>query len=155
MTAEVLRSVAALQPLMLNLLNGGITLARESPLLMYSFELLNEVLMKRVWVAVLALAAITSWGMTLEEARQKVPELNGLSDESALNVIHEVYYPHMNKADLAARLGVKQSDSKAPKPKLGPIDQWRYESCQKDAAQAPTVLGVNTGLRLCREKFGQ
>ena len=103
----------------------------------------------------LALAAITSWGMTLEEARQKIPELNGLSDESALNVIHAVYYPHMNKADLAARLGVKQSDSKAPNRKLSPLDQWRYESCQKEAAQAPTVLGVNTGLRLCREKFGQ
>jgi hypothetical protein len=122
---------------------------------MYSFELFSEVLMKRFWVAMLALAAVASWGMTLDEARKKIPELSGLSDESALNVIHEVYYPHIDKADLAARLGVKLSDSKAPKPKLGPIDQWRFESCQKEAAQVPTVLGVNTGLRLCREKFGQ
>lgn len=106
-------------------------------------------------MAMMALGAMTSWGMTLEEARKKIPELNGLSDESALNVIHEVYYPHIDKADLAARLGVKQSDSKAPKPKLSPLDQWRYESCQKEATQAPTVLGVNTGLRLCHEKFGQ
>jgi hypothetical protein len=111
--------------------------------------------MKRVWVAMMALVAMTSWGMTLDEARKKIPELSGLSDESALKVIHQVYYPHMDKADLAARLGVTQSDSKAPKPKLGPIDLWRFESCQKEAAQAPTVLGVNTGLRLCREKFGQ
>ena len=122
---------------------------------MYPFELLNEVLMKRVWVAVLALAAITSWGMTLEEARRKIPELNGLNDEAALNVIHEVYYPHMDKADLAARLGVKQSDSKAPKPKLGPIDQWRYDSCRSDAAKAPTPQGVIQGMQVCREKFGQ
>ena len=111
--------------------------------------------MKRFWVAMMALAVMASWGMTLDEARKRIPELSGLSDESALNVIHEVYYPHMNKADLAARLGVKKSDSKAPNPKLSPLDQWRYESCQKEAAQAPTVLGVNTGLRLCREKFGQ
>ncbi len=111
--------------------------------------------MKRVWMAMIALAALSSWGMTLDDARKKIPELAGLSDDVALNVIHKVYYPHMDKADLAARLGVTQSDSKAPKPKLGPIDLWRFESCQKEAAQAPTVLGVNTGLRICREKFGQ
>jgi hypothetical protein len=111
--------------------------------------------MNRFWVAMMALAAVTGWGMTLDEARKKVPELAGLSDESALNVIHKVYYPHMDKSDLAARLGVKLPDLKTPKPKLGPIDQWRYDSCQKEAAQAPTVLGVNTGLRLCSEKFGQ
>jgi len=109
----------------------------------------------RVGVAILALSALNSWGMSLAEVRQKLPELSGLSDESALNVIHEVYYPNMNKADLAARLGVKLLDTKASKPKLGPIDQWRYDSCQKDAALAPTVLGVNKGLRICREKFGQ
>lgn len=155
MPANGLLSVADLKPLMLKVPNDGITVAQPVPLLMYSFESLNEVVMKRVWVAVLALAAMSSWGMTLDEARKNIPELSGLNDESALNVIHQVYYPHMDKADLAARLGVKLPDSKAPKPKLGPIDQWRYESCQKDAAQAPTVLGVNTGLRLCREKFGQ
>ncbi len=39
--------------------------------------------------------------------------------------------------------------------KLGPFDRWRYESCQKEAAQAPTPQGVGVGLRICREKFGQ
>lgn len=38
---------------------------------------------------------------------------------------------------------------------LGPIDSYRYTSCQKDASFAPTPQGVNVGLRLCREKFGQ
>ncbi len=45
--------------------------------------------------------------MNLQDARKKLPELNGLSDESALNVIHEVYYPSMDKAELASRLGYK------------------------------------------------
>lgn len=41
------------------------------------------------------------------------------------------------------------------KKELGPIDSWRYESCQKEAAKAPTELGVRVGTRICREKFGQ
>jgi len=155
MTADVLLSVADLKPFMLKALNDGITVPRVALHLMYSFELSNEVLMNRVGVVILALSAMTCWGMTLDDARKKIPELYGLSDDIALDVIHRNYYPHMDKADLAARLGVKLSESRAPKPKLGPIDQWRFESCQKEAAHAPTVLGVNTGLRLCRERFGQ
>lgn len=58
----------------------------------------------------MALTAMTSWGMTLDEARKKIPELSGLSDESALNVIHQLYYPHMDKADLAARLPDKRCE---------------------------------------------
>lgn len=42
-----------------------------------------------------------------------------------------------------------------PKAKLGAIDRWRYESCQKDATQSPTELGVIRGLGLCRDKFSQ
>lgn len=42
-----------------------------------------------------------------------------------------------------------------PKAKLGAIERWRYESCQKDATQSPTELGVIRGLRLCRDKFSQ
>jgi len=38
---------------------------------------------------------------------------------------------------------------------LGPIDRWRYESCQQDASQAPTQTGVTVGLRICRKKFAQ
>lgn len=43
----------------------------------------------------------------------------------------------------------------APKRELNMIDRWRFESCQRDAAKAPTPQGVNIGMRLCREKFGQ
>lgn len=108
--------------------------------------------MKRIWVAVLGLAAITSWGMTLEEARKKLPILASLDDASFVDAVHQKYYPDMDKTEFSKWVGYTPPP---PKPKLGSIDQWRYESCQKDAAQAPTVLGVNTGLRLCREKFGQ
>lgn len=92
--------------------------------------------------------------MDLNEARKRIPELAGLSDESALDVIHRVYYPDMDKAVLAERLGYKTPTSPAPE-RLGWLDQHRYESCQQDAAKAPTAQGVVAGLRICREKFGQ
>jgi hypothetical protein len=111
--------------------------------------------MKRFWVAIMALAALTSWGMTLEEARKRLPIFASLDDESFVDVVHKKYYANMDKAEFAKFIGYQLPVLPAPKAKLGPIDQWRYETCQKDAAQAPTVLGVNTGLRLCREKFGQ
>ena len=111
--------------------------------------------MKRIWVAVVAFAAMTSWGMTLEEARKRLPILAGLDDESFVDVVHQKYYADMDKAEFSKWVGYKAPVAPAPKPKLSAFDQWRYESCQKDAAQAPTVLGVNTGLRLCREKFDQ
>jgi len=41
------------------------------------------------------------------------------------------------------------------KKELGPIDRWRYQSCQQGASQAPTQQGVTVGLRICREKFAQ
>lgn len=111
--------------------------------------------MKVIWLSMMALAAMTSWGMTLEEARKKLPQFNNLADDSFVDVVHRVYYPNMDKAEFAKSIGYHLPTPTAPKPKLGPIDQWRFESCQKEATQAPTVLGVNTGLRLCREKFGQ
>ncbi len=40
-----------------------------------------------------------------------------------------------------------------PRSELGPIDKWRYESCQQDAATAPTHQGVIVKMRICREKF--
>jgi hypothetical protein len=91
---------------------------------------------------------------TMEEARKRIPELRGLSDESAINVLHQMYYPAMDKGDLAKRLGVTLA-APPEKRKLGPIDQWRYDSCRTDAAKAPTPQGVNAGLLVCREKFGQ
>lgn len=92
--------------------------------------------------------------MDLNEARKRLPELAGLSDESALNVIHQLYYPDMDKAVLADRLGYKAPPLPAPKS-LGWQEQRRYESCQQDAAKAPTPQGVVVGIRICREKFGQ
>ncbi len=90
----------------------------------------------------------------LAETRQKLPELAGLSDESALNVIHRLYYPQMDKGQLASKFCI-QWPSEEAKPKLDPIDQWRYDSCRSDAAKAPTAQGVFAGMQVCREKFGQ
>ena len=111
--------------------------------------------MKRIWVAVVAFAAMTSWAMTLEEARKRLPILASLDDESFVDVVHKKYYADMDKAAFAKFIGYQLPEPPAPKPKLGPIDQWRYESCQTDAAKAPTSQGVFQGMRVCREKFGQ
>ena len=43
--------------------------------------------------------------MNLNDARQRIPELAGLSDTSAIDVIHQVYYPAMDKMELSKRLG--------------------------------------------------
>lgn len=66
--------------------------------------------------------------------------------------------PHNETIDFDGamkRLEAIRPESEPPKPKLGPIDQWRYESCQSAAAKAPTSQGVFAGIRVCREKFGQ
>lgn len=52
--------------------------------------------------------------MNLQEARKVLPELAGLNDQTALSVIHAQYYPDMDKADLASKLGVKLPEPKAP-----------------------------------------
>jgi len=91
---------------------------------------------------------------SMAEIRKRVPELTGLDDERALDVIHQVYYSDIDKADLAKRFGVTIKPPFVPKS-LGPIDSWRYESCQQDASKAPTQYGVNVALGLCRKKFGQ
>jgi hypothetical protein len=48
---------------------------------------------------------------TLADIRAKVPELQGLDDNQALDVIHQVYYPTADKAVLASKLGMQ-----LPKP---------------------------------------
>ena len=57
--------------------------------------------------------------------------------------------------DAASRKFLEGLPSPPPKPALGPIDKWRYESCQQDAATAPTQSGVNIKMRVCRQKFDQ
>lgn len=93
-----------------------------------------------------------STGVSLQDFRQKLPQLSGLSDADALDILHKNYYPTVDKQRMADALGIKLPPSK---PKLGWLDQSRYESCQQDAAKAPTPHGVNVGLRICREKFNQ
>lgn len=44
---------------------------------------------------------------TLDQLRAKLPELQGLDDSQALDVIHQVYYPTVDKGVIADRLGVK------------------------------------------------
>lgn len=83
--------------------------------------------------------------MNLQEARKKLPELNGLSDESALNVIHEVYYPGMNKADLANRLGYKPLEAPVPE-----------RSTMRAVGDLATQFGTGavSGVRMMTDMFG-
>lgn len=93
----------------------------------------------------------------IDQARIKYPSLRGLSDEQALDVIHGAFYADMDKAELARRLGVEMRAKPEPrKPAdLSAFSRWRFESCQQDAAMAPTAEGVRAGMRVCREKFDQ
>jgi hypothetical protein len=52
--------------------------------------------------------------MNLAQARSKLPELNGLDDQSAFELIHQNYYPGWDKAYLAQQLGYQPP---APEPK--------------------------------------
>lgn len=112
--------------------------------------------MKRILAAALSCVVLVAFGqtMTLQEARKKLPLLADLPDDSFVDSVHRLYYPHMDKAELSARLGYTPAPPKMPKI-LGPLDRWRYESCQTDASKAPTPQGVNQGMRVCREKFDQ
>ena len=90
----------------------------------------------------------------IKEIRAKRPEWANLSDDSVVNVVRNLYYPDITKEQMAWEMCVELTPSIQP-AKLGLIDNWRYASCQKEAAQAPTSQGVNVGLRLCKDQFGQ
>jgi hypothetical protein len=95
---------------------------------------------------------------TMAEVRAKIPELHGLDDSSAIRVLRQTYYPEMTVEQISALVCVRGSAEPDRQPaikKLGWLDQRRYESCQQDAAKAPTAQGVAVGVRICREKFGQ
>lgn len=83
--------------------------------------------------------------MDLNEARKRLPELAGLSDESALNVIHQVYYPKMDRAALADRLGFKAAPPPVP---------------ERSMARAAGDLGLQfaggavSGVRMMSDLFG-
>jgi len=95
--------------------------------------------MKRVLVALAACAALGAWGQSSKEPYMAPSPVKPFDDSEFMRRLEKM----------------KEENLEPPTPKLGPIAQWRYECCQKEAAQAPTQFGVTTGLRLCREKFGQ
>jgi hypothetical protein len=95
--------------------------------------------MKRVFAGLLLCSAMGAWGQSSKEPYMAPRPVKPFDDSEFMQRLEKM----------------KEENPALPKPKLGPIDKWRYESCQKEAAQAPTQFGVTTGLRLCREKFGQ
>jgi hypothetical protein len=132
--------------------------------------------MKRVLVAVAACAALGAWGQDItrdqyEKLRTAIAnqsckanpmhagmeiqatlgrfETNIYYGRSALVYLKENKYKDLTIFDLAMHYCIE-----LPKP-LGTIERWRYESCQSDAAKAPTPQGVIQGMRVCRERFGQ
>jgi len=111
--------------------------------------------MKKMMVLVAAsmlVSAAFAQDVSLAQYRAQIPGLFALDDASAVAVIQQVYYPEIPVEQIAAKLGVVMPP---PKPELGMVDKWRYQSCQQDAAEAPTPQGVIIKLRVCREKFGQ
>lgn len=122
--------------------------------------------MKRFFAGLLLCSALGAWGQAIQlppckpgqtnmaEARKRLPILASLDDESFIKVAHETYYSQIPIEKFASYLCVEWPIPDK-RQKLGVIDRWRYESCQTDAAKAPTSQGVNAGLRVCREKFGQ
>jgi hypothetical protein len=100
-------------------------------------------------------SAALAQDVSLAEYRAKIPQLYGLDDASAVAVIQRVYYPEIPVERIAEKLGVVMPPPPPPKQELGMIDKWRYQSCQQDAATAPTQSGINIKMRVCREKFGQ
>ena len=95
----------------------------------------------------------------LEEGRRKMPTLASLDERSFVNVVQEVYYPDMAKAELASRLGVD-----APTDPLnvaltchqlagGSPAEWvateiaRRYNASATAAQDPTLVRTNAAAR--------
>ncbi len=75
------------------------------------------------------------------------PRFELVEDVDPSTLVVERFYDEAARADAA---------EPAWKPReLGSIERWRYTDCQEQAAKAPTEVGVKTGLRLCRERFGQ
>ncbi len=132
--------------------------------------------MKRFLVAAVACAALGAWGQEItRDQHEKLSaavanqsckanskhadmeirsmlgqfESNYYYGRSALVYLKENKYKDLTIFDLAMHYCIE-----LPRP-LGTIEKWRYESCQTDAAKAPTSQGVNAGLRICREKFDQ
>lgn len=91
---------------------------------------------------------------TMTDVRAQRPDWANLSDDSLVNLIRNAYYPENTVDEIAKMLCVELTLPKQLE-KLGPVDSWRYDSCRKEAAHAPTTIGVNIGLGLCKKRFGQ
>lgn len=91
----------------------------------------------------------------ITEIRRENPEWDNLRDDDVVEVLRQVYYKTTPRESIACQIGVFLSPPPPPKPKLGPIDKWRYESCLERAANAPTTYGVNTATQLCKKRFDQ
>lgn len=91
---------------------------------------------------------------TVDEARIQLPQFDHLDDESFVNVVHRRYYSDIPIERFREMLCYTPESPWKPR-ELNMVDRWRYDSCQSDASKAPTPQGVNIGMRLCREKFGQ
>ena len=64
--------------------------------------------MNRVWVAMLACAALgSSWAMSIADVKKAMPELADMNNRQVIDYLHERYYSDMDKSVLAERLGVK------------------------------------------------
>lgn len=74
------------------------------------------------------------------------------TDAQLVQFMHEHEFKKLSLDDVACWMGVKLP---SPPRKLGPIDKWRYDSCRTDATKAPTPMGVNQAMQICREKFEQ
>jgi hypothetical protein len=122
--------------------------------------MLEKVPIRKTVVIFAAFMFLTGFAHALEKCKSSMNaaktqlEMHHLTDEIAFDVIHSNYYKHIPKQDLADFLCYTLPLPFVPKT-LGPIDKWRYQSCQQDAATAPTQPGINIKMRLCREKFGQ
>jgi len=55
--------------------------------------------------------------MNLQDFRQKIPQLNGLSDSDALDVLQKNFYPTVDKQRMADVLGVSLASPEAQSPK--------------------------------------
>ncbi|MGC3944590.1 MAG: PLxRFG domain-containing protein [Chryseolinea sp.] len=73
----------------------------------------------------------------LTALRKSIPELDGLDDDQAVDVIHQVYYPDMERSAIAARLGVK------PPPE--PEKKRTWGEAAGDVAKS-VAAGVNSAL---------
>ena len=76
---------------------------------------------------------------TIAELRAKMPELNGLDDNQAVDALQQAYYPQVARDDLAKHLGVGA-------PKVESTDGDFMRGLKKAGYQIPQTIGGTMGL---------